>query len=74
MTTPRLSQTTHIATTCAGEELRAALEEWQDRRADECSKACTETRSRLTTGFLDGSHPVVDCYELKVLACQKVKK
>ena len=52
----------------AGEELRAALEEWQDRRADESSKACTETRSRLTTGFLDGSHPVVDCYELKVLS------
>ena len=51
---------------CTGVELRAALEEWQDRRAAESSAACELTRPRLTTGFLDGTHPIVDCYELKV--------
>ncbi|CAL8468092.1 g7631 [Coccomyxa elongata] len=43
-----------------GEELRAAVEEWQAKRAS-CSGA-----PRLTTGFLDGTCPIVDAYELKV--------
>ena len=55
---------------CTGVELRAALEEWQDRRAAESSAACELTRPRLTTGFLDGTHPIVDCYELKVAHVQ----
>ena len=46
---------------CAGEELRVALEEWQDRRF-----CCDDSPSRLTTGFLDGNNPIVDIYELKV--------
>lgn len=49
----------------AGEELRAAVEEWQAKRASSTGAP------RLTTGFLDGTHPIVDAYELKVqfLAC-----
>ncbi|GIM08174.1 hypothetical protein Vretimale_12277 [Volvox reticuliferus] len=40
-----------------GEELKAAVGEWQSRhRLDKV----------LTTGFLDGTHPIVDTYELKV--------
>lgn len=42
-----------------GEELRAAVEEWQTKRA--------VPEPRLTTGFLDGIQPIVDSYELKVL-------
>ena len=45
----------------AGEELRAALEEWQDRRL-----TTADAPSRLSTGFLDGNNPIVDIYELKV--------
>ena len=41
-----------------GEELRAAVEEWQDKR--------NVPQPRLTTGFLDGVQPIVDSYELKV--------
>ena len=41
-----------------GEELRAAVEEWQDKR--------NVPQPRLTTGFLDGIQPIVDSYELKV--------
>ena len=41
-----------------GEELRAAVEEWQDKR--------NVPEPRLTTGFLDGIQPIVDSYELKV--------
>jgi hypothetical protein len=41
-----------------GEELRAAVEEWQTKRA--------VPEPRLTTGFLDGIQPIVDSYELKV--------
>eukprot|EP00891_Asterochloris_glomerata_P005711 jgi/Astpho2/5711/e_gw1.00079.125.1_t len=41
-----------------GEELRTAVEEWQDKRS--------VPQPRLTTGFLDGTHPIVDSYELKV--------
>ena len=44
-----------------GEELRAALEEWQDRRL-----TSEDAPSRLSTGFLDGNNPIVDIYELKV--------
>ncbi len=40
-----------------GEELKAAVGEWQSRHALE---------RVLTTGFLDGTHPIVDTYELKV--------
>ncbi|EIE20699.1 hypothetical protein COCSUDRAFT_57268 [Coccomyxa subellipsoidea C-169] len=42
-----------------GEELRAAVEEWQTKRASSTGAP------RLTTGFLDGTHPIVDAYELK---------
>ncbi|KAL3152607.1 hypothetical protein ABBQ32_001625 [Trebouxia sp. C0010 RCD-2024] len=41
-----------------GEELRAAVEEWQTKRE--------VPEPRLTTGFLDGIVPIVDSYELKV--------
>ena len=44
-----------------GEELRAAVEEWQTKRE--------VPEPRLTTGFLDGVVPIVDSYELKVAAC-----
>ena len=44
-----------------GEELRAAVEEWQAKR-----RPLSEGIPRLTTGFLDGTHPIVDAYELKV--------
>ena len=43
---------------CAGVELKAAVEEWQRKR--------NVPEPRLTTGFLEGTHPVVDVYELKV--------
>ena len=43
----------------AGEELRAAVEEWQAKRSH------ASGAPRLTTGFLDGTHPIVDAYELK---------
>lgn len=45
----------------AGEELRAAVEEWQLKRG-----SAGDGAQRLTTAFLDGTHPVVDVYELKV--------
>ena len=41
-----------------GEELRAAVEDWQTKRE--------VPEPRLTTGFLDGIVPIVDSYELKV--------
>ncbi len=41
-----------------GMELKDAVEEWQMKR--------NVPEPRLTTGFLEGTHPVVDCYELKV--------
>ena len=44
----------------AGEELRAAVEEWQQKRGTPVGG------QRLTTAFLDGTHPIVDVYELKV--------
>ncbi|PSC74445.1 MAP kinase phosphatase with leucine-rich repeats 3 [Micractinium conductrix] len=44
-----------------GEELRAAVEEWQAKQGPAPAGA-----QRLTTAFLDGTHPVVDVYELKV--------
>ncbi len=37
--------------------LQHAVDEWQSRHALE---------RVLTTGFLDGTHPIVDTYELKV--------
>ncbi len=45
----------------AGEELRAAVEEWQVKRGTAAAGA-----QRLTTAFLDGIYPIVDVYELKV--------
>lgn len=47
------------------EELRAALEEWQTHAEADASPGALP-RPRLTTGFLDGTHPIVDVYELKV--------
>ena len=35
------------------------MEEWQHKRGT------PEGGQRLTTAFLDGTHPVVDVYELK---------
>lgn len=46
----------------AGEELRAAVEEWQVKRGT----AAAAGAQRLTTAFLDGIYPIVDVYELKV--------
>lgn len=40
------------------------MEEWQAKRSH-ASRA-----PRLTTGFLDGTHPIVDAYELKVSLLQ----
>ncbi|KXZ56110.1 hypothetical protein GPECTOR_2g992 [Gonium pectorale] len=40
-----------------GEELKAAVGEWQSRH---------QLERVLTTGFLDGTHPIVDTYELKI--------
>ena len=36
------------------------MEEWQAKRS------AASSAPRLTTGFLDGTHPIVDAYELKV--------
>lgn len=36
------------------------MEEWQAKRS------YAGGAPRLTTGFLDGTHPIVDAYELKV--------
>lgn len=36
------------------------MEEWQAKRS------AVGGAPRLTTGFLDGTHPIVDAYELKV--------
>lgn len=47
-----------------GEELRAAVEEWQTKRQ--------VPEPRLTTGFLDGVVPIVDSYELKVIVLSSV--
>lgn len=44
----------------AAEEMRGAVEDWQAKHSR------PEMPLRLTTGFLDGSSPVVDIYELKV--------
>ena len=54
----------------AGEELGAAVEEWQAKRSQ------AGGAPRLTTGFLDGTHPIVDAYELKVSwqACLTAQK
>ena len=46
---------------CAAEELRGAVEDWQAKHSG------PEMPLRLTTGFLDGTSPVVDIYELKVV-------
>ena len=35
------------------------MEEWQAKRS------AASSAPRLTTGFLDGTHPIVDAYELK---------
>lgn len=52
-----------------GDDLRTAVEEWHNKRG--ANGEVTSPRSatigpRLTTGFLDGTHVVVDIYELKV--------
>jgi len=63
-----------------GDELRNAIEEWHMKRnASQERTLLADTRRktlalnshqkqecRLSTGFLDGIHPVVDLYELKV--------
>lgn len=41
----------------AGTELSAAITAWQSRH---------QQAAVLSTGFLDGSHPIVDAYELGV--------
>lgn len=41
-----------------GVQLREAVDEWTARNG--------VARGELTTGFLDGTHPLVDVYELKV--------
>lgn len=46
------------------EELRMAVDEWQTRRAKSAEGGTAGLL--LTTGFLDGAHPIVDLYELKV--------
>jgi atypical dual specificity phosphatase len=53
-----------------GEELRAAVEEWQ-ARADSSEGPDAPPRPRLLASFLDGAHPIVDVYELKVHICSK---
>jgi hypothetical protein len=50
-------------TAYTGEELRAAVEEWQAKHSR------PDMPLQLTTGFLDGTSPVVDIYELKVFSC-----
>lgn len=52
-----------------GEELRAAVEEWQCR-ADSSEGPGAPPRPRLLSSFLDGTHPIVDVYELKVRECR----
>ena len=47
------------------EELRGAVEGWQ-ARADCSEGASAPPRPRLLACFLDGAHPIVDVYELKV--------
>lgn len=44
-----------------GVQLRQAVEEWTARNG--------VAHGVLTTGFLDGTHPLVDIYELKVRVC-----
>lgn len=44
-----------------GEEMRAAVDEWQAKHSR------PDMPLQLTTGFLDGTSPVVDIYELKVI-------
>ena len=51
------------------EELRGAVEEWQ-ARADCGEGASAPPRPRLLACFLDGAHPIVDVYELKVRGCR----
>jgi hypothetical protein len=50
------------------EELRGAVEGWQ-ARADGSEGAGPPPRPRLLACFLDGAHPIVDVYELKVRMC-----
>ncbi|KAK9822629.1 hypothetical protein WJX81_000355 [Elliptochloris bilobata] len=49
-----------------GEELRTAVEEWQAKRSGTPGTPRLSAASAITTGFLDGTHPIVDAYELKV--------
>jgi len=56
-----------------GHALAAAVEEWQAKKngvrgSDGCEAVSPrlEGHPKLTTGFLDGTHVVVDIYELKV--------
>ncbi len=50
---------------CAGEELQRAVEDWQAKRSGAPSAPNGAAPSGITTGFLDGTHPIVDAYELK---------
>ena len=44
----------------------AAVEEWQTKRSGTPGTPRLSSVSAITTGFLDGTHPIVDAYELKV--------
>jgi len=49
----------------AGEELQRAVEDWQAKRSGAPGAPNGAAPSGITTGFLDGTHPIVDAYELK---------
>ena len=42
------------------------MEEWQTKRSSAPGTPRLSAVSAITTGFLDGTHPIVDAYELKV--------
>ena len=42
------------------------MEEWQTKRSGTPGTPRLSSVSAITTGFLDGTHPIVDAYELKV--------
>ena len=42
------------------------MEEWQTKRSGTPGTPQLSCVSAITTGFLDGTHPIVDAYELKV--------
>lgn len=42
------------------------MEEWQAKHCGSPGTPRLSAASPITTGFLDGTHPIVDAYELKV--------